>query len=81
MPVSVDKAPTEPLEPQAGTDEELEMEDDSDGEGEGGPAAGDFAFLGAAPAETEDDSSEESEADEPAGPPDENLEDFFKGLK
>jgi pSer/pThr/pTyr-binding forkhead associated (FHA) protein len=79
MPASVDKAPTEPLEPQAESDEELEMEDDSDGEGT--PAAGDFAFLGAAPSGSDDDSSEESEPDEPAGPPDENLEDFFKGLK
>ncbi len=82
MPVATDKAPTEPLEREA-ADEELEMEDDSDGEGEreGVPAAGDFAFLGAAPAEADEDSAEESESDESAGPPDENLEDFFKGLK
>lgn len=80
MPIPADKTPTEPLEPQA-AEEELEMEDDSNGEGERAPASGDFAFLGSAPSESDDDSSEESEQEEPAGPPDENLEDFFKGLK
>jgi pSer/pThr/pTyr-binding forkhead associated (FHA) protein len=79
-PEPVDKAPTEPLEPQAAAeDEELEMEDDSDSEGS--PGAGDFAFLGAAVPEAGDDSSDEAESEEPAAPADENLEDFFKGLK
>jgi pSer/pThr/pTyr-binding forkhead associated (FHA) protein len=80
-PEPVDKAPTEPLEPQAVEDEELEMEDDSASEGT--PAAGDFAFLGSAASESQDDGSDEgeSESEEAAAPTDENLEDFFKGLK
>jgi pSer/pThr/pTyr-binding forkhead associated (FHA) protein len=79
-PEPIDKAPTtETFEPQAAEDEELEMEDDSDGEE--APAPGDFAFLGAAPSESEDEESEESEDEESAAPGDENLEDFFKGLK
>jgi predicted component of type VI protein secretion system len=79
MPASIEKPPTEPLEPQSEADDELEMEDDSDGEGT--HAAAEFAFLGAAPAGSGDDSPEASELDEPAAPADENLEDFFKGLK
>jgi len=86
MPASPEKRTTEPLEPETASsdredsqEEELEMEDDSDAEGV--PAAGDFAFLGAASAASDHEPSEESETDEPAGPPDAGLEDFFKGLK
>jgi len=82
-PAQADK--TETLKPAADADdtgdEELEMDDDSDSEG--APAAGDFAFLGGPAAASDDDSSDasESEDEEPAAAGDENLEDFFKGLK
>lgn len=79
MPGSIEKPPTEPLEPESEADDELEMEDDSDDEGT--QAAAEFAFLGAAPAGSGDDSPEAAELDEPAVPADEDLEDFFKGLK
>jgi pSer/pThr/pTyr-binding forkhead associated (FHA) protein len=73
-----EKPLTEPLEPPAAEEEELEMEDDN----EEAPAAGDFAFLGAASAAEADSSEQEaSESEEAEAPADENLEDFFKGLK
>ncbi len=78
-PPSLSKAPTERLLPGGegdGADDELEM----DGDNEGAPAAG-FAFLEAAGSESADDAAEESENDEPPAAGDENLEDFFKGLK
>lgn len=79
-PSQVDK--TESIKPSPVDDsgeEELEMDDDSDE----APAPGDFAFLGGAAAASDDDSADESESEssEPAAAGDENLEDFFKGLK
>ncbi len=79
-PVSSAKTPTEPLPPE-GSMEPVELDVEMDDDSEEMPAGDAFGFLEAAGSESSEDDPEEAESDEPSAASDENLEDFFKGLK